>query len=145
MKQPQTERMEFASAEWLAFIKKLFIASATVKGNTPIGTTCEVYRNVPEHLSGSRTIAWTRRVTEHGTTVTFEECPDAEADVKLVGDYDALLPLARYIVHEGNEAEFTTLVEAAVVAQRIAIVRERPPAEPKRDYTVHNFIAALTR
>lgn len=138
--------MEFASAQWLTFLKKLLLARAATHPKTVDGVTCEVYRNLPAHLTppGKSALAWTRTIRGGIATVSFEECADEAADVKLVGDYETLASLTRFIVTEQNEAEFIGEMDKAVRAGRITIVRETRSDEP-RDYTIHNLIGALTR
>jgi hypothetical protein len=140
------EQMEFASAEWLTYLKKLFLARAATNPKTVDGVTCEVYRNPPAHLlpAGKSVLAWTRTIRNGIATVSFEECPNEDADVKLVADYDALLPLARFIVTEENEAAFIGAMDEAVREGRVTVVRETRSDQP-RDYTIHNLIGALTR
>lgn len=136
-------RMEFASPEWLAFFARLLVARAAIL-DTPDGVTCEVYRNVPAHLSETGRLAWTRRVEGRVAHVEFVECPDDEADMKIIGDYAALLPLARYLIGD-DTAEFEELMRSAVESAAVEIVSDRRDPETPRDFTVHNLMAVLTR
>lgn len=139
--------MEFASPEWFDFLAKLLVARGIIDPEAAAGATCEVYRKVPAHLARdeSRELAWTRRVADGRVTVTFEECSDEEAAVKLVGDYDALRPLSVFIVTEENADVFGALMEEAIRSGRIEIVKARPVSDRKPDHTVHNLVGAVTR
>jgi len=135
--------MEFASPEWLAFFARLLVARAAM-GETPEGVTCEVYRKVPSHLAPTGELAWTRRVQAGVASVELIECPDAQADTKLVGDYDALLPLARLLV-EDDGAKLEAGIAAGIAAGTLDVIERRPNPDAPRDFTVHNMMAVLTR
>lgn len=139
------KQVEFASPPWLELLERLLLAAAALNSSSVSGVTCEVYRNVPRHLAAEGRLAWTRRMRNGSVEIAFEECPDDEADIKLVADYEALLPLVRFVITDESEPDFSRLMQAEVVAGRIEIVRERRPEGFKRDYTVHNLVAVLTR
>lgn len=139
------QQMEFASPAWLDLLERLLLAAAALNRASVSSATCEVYRNVPRHLAADGRLAWTRRIRDGSATVTFEECPDDEADIKVVADYHALLPLVRLVITDENEPEFARLMQAEVAAGRVEIVRERRPEGAARDYTTHNIMAVLTR
>lgn len=136
-------QMEFASPEWLDFLRKLLLARAALVP-VPVRVTCEVYRDVPRHLSADGTLAWTRRVDGANVTVTFDEAADTDAQVKLAGDYGALADLCRKVV--GDEPDmFEALFADAIAAGWVELLRnERDPDEP-RDFTIHDILAVLTR
>ena len=136
-------RMEFASPEWFDFFGKLLVSYAAVNG-TPDGVTCEVYRRVPPHLSPSGTLAWTRRVRGGEAEFKLEECRNEEADVKLVGEYGALLPLARLVIGD-DTSRFERMMDEATTSGAVEIVRERREPDVPRDFTIHNIMAVLTR
>jgi hypothetical protein len=138
--------MEFASADWLDFLHKLLVARAAVSVDpTAPRVICEVYRKAPRHLAPSGRLAWTRRLENGRIDFTLEECSDAEADVKLVGDYAVLAPLARLLVRPGDEHVFAARMQAAISSGTLEVVRDRRDPEAPRDFTLHNMLAAVTR
>lgn len=66
---------------------------------------CEEFTDPPEHLlvDGAETIGWHLRVVDG--VVRVGRTPINDADFKLIGDYDALLPLARRTTAENAEVD----------------------------------------
>jgi hypothetical protein len=134
-------KLEFASPEWFDFYQRLLTAANAI-GRVTKGTACEVYRDVPHHLSASGTIAWTRRVKDQSVTLEFSECRDDEADFKMRASYAALLPLTRCVIGE-DKSKFHSMVMDAVANGSLEIIRHDPSAPS--DHLVHNLLAAMTR
>jgi len=137
------ETFEFASPEWL---QKLLELRRELAREDPqlMRTTCEIYRNAPPHLAnapGGR-IVWTMRVHDGDATLTAEECADEDADVKMEGDYDAVLVLAKLVIGPDNLSEAGALIRDMSRSGRIRLIRQLAgPYDP----TLHNRMAAHTR
>lgn len=137
--------MEFASPPWLDFFCKLLFAKTSLNSEDAVAVACEVYTDVPGHLpSKNGRIAWTRRISAAGISLTLEECRDVDADLKTVGDYKAFRELARMPLSEENLVEFGILVDRFVKEGRIVSVRDNRTSRPAPDFAFHNYVAMLT-
>ncbi len=145
MPQRTDDLLEFGSPAWYEMLKLLFKAMARLNPASIPPVVCEIYRNAPPHLSETGRLVCTVRTQNGSATMSFDECPDDEADLKVVADYDALLPMARFVITDENEADFARMMREAVEAGQVEMVQARwsPPSKP--DHTMHNLVAALTR
>lgn len=147
MTQDASWRLEFGSTEWLALFGRLLAAKIQLDGDRTPRVLCEVYLNAPAHLAVDqrRSIAWTCRIDVSDIVFSTEECPDAIADVKTVGEYAAFRSLVTFNRRPDNDGEFTQKVTALVSAGQLRSIADKRTAKPAPNYAFHNLIAALTR
>ena len=97
-------RYEFSSAEWVAVARQhLQEASRDADLSGVSFTFNEVFTDAPAHLGtdAEGRIGWYVRVQDGGVEVERGILDDA--DIRIVADYQTVLPLAR-MVFAGNEA-----------------------------------------
>ena len=91
------EQFEFAGPAWLHLLETLLRDAVAEAGDAADGvefSVSETYLAAPPHLAPpDGPFGWHVRIADHA--VTFRPVPDADACVRVVGDYDALRQLAR--------------------------------------------------
>jgi hypothetical protein len=145
-------KYELASREWFAAMHALVSdrVSAALRLNPDLRTSaCEVFLKPPPHLApdGADRLAWSYSVANGRLTFALEERDDV--DLKIVGDYDAILPIARLRVggDPQRQAELQAMSAELVQAGRLAFPRRAAPPEgldPHPFDTIHDAIARLT-
>lgn len=138
---------EFASTAWLELLRALVTERARTHPELPDQVVCEVYRNAPAHLAPhpSRSIAWTSVKRGGRGTLLLEELMTTQCDVKIVGEYAAFLPLARFFVAADSQPAYLAQVEQAKRLGHISVLRDIRPPDRIPDYWLHNSLARRTR
>lgn len=139
-------RLEFASLAWMhAFGQQL---SAHLRATEPdaVLTRCEVYTSAPVHLCAAepRRLAWTCRNVRGDISFEIGECSLDEADVKTEGDYAAFRELVLFVVQDGLEGEFQSLVMRLVGEGHIRSLKDVRQQKPAPNWELHNAIARMT-
>jgi hypothetical protein len=96
------ERLEFGSHPWCeALFDEMRTRLKTVDLADVTWSQCEEFSHPPAHLAreGADTIGWHIRIA--GGDVTVAEVPAADVDLRVVVDYDVVLPVAR-MPYAGN-------------------------------------------
>lgn len=141
------EREEFGSAAWLERLAKIFSDLAAARPDRIFPVVCEVYRDAPPHLlrQGATTISWTRRAHDGQAWLSLEECSEAEADVKIIGDYTACRALAGFLVTPETVEDYRALIDEKVRRELVRMICDKRDPTLPPDYTAHNLIAQMTR
>lgn len=140
-----SQKYVFGSPQWLAALHATMVACRPSLTLSQDITLCEVYRNVPASVpSDNGTVAFTARFHKDSNHVDFENSEADDATIKLLWDYEAVLPLSRFVVGNdpGRAAQAMAMTTSAVAAGKASIEGDIPPelmASP-----VHDLIAALT-
>lgn len=139
-----TEKIEFASPEWLAALERLVRDYTAKAGDGVELSLCEVFTGVPAHLdkNGNGIIAWYCRIK--GGEVEFAEGEIPEADIKTVTDYQFILPFARLKIDPGNMADYEVKLAEGAKAGKIDRRGDRSKVPPAF-YGMHNDLAEITR
>ena len=134
-----TQKFEFASHGGFKFLRETMEKLMRDAPDDLRWSVCEVFTQVPEHLSETpeRTASWHCRI--RGRDVEFAHGEIHDADFKVVVDYQTVLPLARWVL--GNEPDAEARVAEALEKavgdgkMRIEGSRESRPAclEPLHD------------
>ena len=100
-----TEKFEFASPGWFKFLHQTIEQLVRGAEDDLRWSICEVFNDVPEHLSQApdRTASWHCRI--RGSDVKFGQGEIQDADFKVVADYQTVLPLARLVLANDPAAE----------------------------------------
>lgn len=139
------DRLEFASEAWFELFSKLLIAKVALGDETQPRVACEVYYNAPRHIAENGRLAWTREITQEGVVFRFEECAEADADLKVEGEYSVFRELTRFIIGPDGQSTFEGLIADAVATGKVRACVDRRVVRPPLDVVFHNYIAALTR
>lgn len=139
-----TEKIEFASPEWLTALENLVRVYTARAGDDVELSLCEVFTDVPAHLdrNGDGTIAWYCRIK--GGEVEFAEGEIAEADIKTVTDYQFILPFARMKIDPGNMSAYETQLAEGTKAGKLDRSGDRSKVPPAF-YGMHNDLAEITQ
>lgn len=138
-------RYEFAGPGWMAFMHGMMVERAARLATEPpevAWSICEVFTDPPRDLSrNGRPLAWYAEV--RGGQVEFGGTERDDVDVKIVADYNAVLPLARYDTR-GDPARAAELAAAGQALRDqglMTIVGDRAGRDPR----VGNFHDAIAR
>lgn len=106
-----SEKWEFASPGWLQALKgeiERLLAAGKSRANWSF---CEVFTDVPPHLDRHKTgkIAWHCRIKDGKPH--FVEAEADDIDVKTIGDYQYLLPLAHLHIDPAATKELAAIWE----------------------------------
>jgi hypothetical protein len=137
------QKVEFASEAWFDGLKELLPAYAAAAGPDLKLTLCEVFTGVPGHLDpdGHGVIAWHCRISDG--KVAFARTETADADFKSVVDYQAVLPLARFVVTLETRVAYEALVSATAAAGKMTRTGDAGRI-PRAFYGMHNALAVRT-
>ena len=137
------QEVEFASEAWFDALEELLPAYAAAAGPGLKLTLCEVFTAVPAHLDpdGFGAIAWHCRISDG--KVAFARTETADADFKTVVDYQAVLPLARFLVTPQTRAAYDALVSATAAAGKMTRTGDARRI-PRAFYGMHNDLAVRT-
>jgi hypothetical protein len=148
-------KVVFGSNEWVEAAQRgldeLLAANAARVAGQSI-TVCEVFTNVPPDLTGGRadgTRAWHFTVKDGRAFARDGELKAEETDMKIVTDYNAILPLARKVyVTEQGDAELVAAYREELARDgryRSFGDRSRYPAELGSVLSeLHNRLARIT-
>ena len=140
------DRLQFGSEAWLDALARIMqdAAASASPDELPVGySMCEVFRGVPPDVNERERVAWHCRVTDDGFAWSRGEVDDVQR--KIVGDWSALLPVARTVV--GADPEAAGRVQRAMAeAVRAGAVELRGTwgPQPAALARVHDDIAART-
>ena len=139
-----TAKLEFASRAWLEALEELLRIYAAAAGPELQLTMCEVFTGVPHHLDadGDGVIAWHCRIGEG--RVDFAEGETSEVcDFKTIVDYQAVLPIARWVVTAENRPQYDAMVAKATAEGKMRQVANTGKI-PASFYNMHNDLAVRT-
>lgn len=135
----------FASPSWMAFMHGMMVdRAARLFAEAPdiAWSICEVFTDPPRELSpDGRPLAWHAIV--EGGEVRFEATETDEAEVKVVIDYAAVVPLGRYDTRgdPARQAELAAMGQALRDKGLMTVIGDRS----KRDPRIGNFHDAIAR
>ncbi len=140
-------KYEFGSPEWFAALHAILCERAAIAARENPGfrqSTCEVFTDPPKRLlpPGAQKLAWHCRI--EGAKVEFARTEIDDADTKIVGDYDTLLPFSHFVVNgdPAREKELERLLAEAVAAGKVHVVRRAQGSGAMG--SVHDAICLLT-
>ncbi|MEZ6023600.1 MAG: hypothetical protein R3C16_09390 [Hyphomonadaceae bacterium] len=134
------EKVEFASAAWLAAVEQKFRAFAAANPDARF-SICEVFTDAPKHLAADGVIAWHCRAADGKLEFALGEADDV--DMKNIADYQAILPFARMRVDAETRPTYEKM--AAEVAASGKLKRVGDPAKiPPGVHGLHNDLADIT-
>jgi hypothetical protein len=140
-------KYEFASREWFAALHAIFCERAAIAAKTDPDfrvSICEVFVDPPAHLlpPGEKTLAWHCKI--HGANVEFSLTESDDVETKIIADYNAIVPFARYVTRgdPAREKEMESLLGAQVAAGKVNIVKRATGPSPLG--SVHDAICLLT-
>ena len=142
------DAIEFGSAAWIDAARKVIEGLVAEAADDPEGvrfSVCEVYTHVPEHLepdaNGQR--AWYMRIDGRKAELNPGEIDDA--DMKVVGEYAAILSISR--IHYRNDPEgakkAAALVRTAMQAGKLRVEGSQAKG-PKVLAGFHDALAEIT-
>jgi hypothetical protein len=141
------DQHELASDAWLEVLRGLVAEGLAGVDLTGVEfCLSEEYHDPPAHLRrpGLDTIGWHLRISD-GTWMVAD-VPDDAADLRVVADYESLIPLAVEILPDGGPgAETQARVDALIASGRLAMHGDRrrmPAAVTGLD--LHNRLAPYT-
>lgn len=109
------QKHEFASAGWFEFLREKIEALLRDAPDDARWNVCEVFTQVPTHLSQTpdRQASWHGRI--RGRELEFGQGEIHDADFKVVADYQTVLPLARLVFADdpGAQARVDETLEKA--------------------------------
>lgn len=138
---------EFLSPGWLAALHGIISERVSQAAKAEPGLTfsvCETAFRPPAHLAADGApLSWCCRV-ERGV-VAFSTRPDEDVDLRVVGDYAALLSLATFDTADdpARQADLRRRGEALVAVGRIFVTGAAD--RPASIGSFHDAIARLTR
>lgn len=140
-------RYAFLSREWLAALHGVIEERVgAVQRLRPVSfSVAEVALRPPANIAppGADAIAWSCRVTDGQVAFALED--DPEAEVRVVGDYDALNSLAAIETDLAGGAErMSERSEALIQAKRVTVFGSSA-GRPAEIGSFHNVMARLTR
>jgi hypothetical protein len=138
-----SDKLEFASEAWFEALKALLPKYAAGAGPDLELSLCEVFTGVPAHLDahGNGVIAWHCRIK--GGQIDFLRTEADDCDYKTVIDYEAVLPMARFVVTPETRAAYDALGAAAAASGKVK--RSGDPSRiPPSFYGMHNDLAVRT-
>ncbi len=140
-------KYEFGSPEWFAALHAILCERAAIaaKANPDFRhSTCEVFTDPPKRLlpPGAAKLAWHCKI--HGADVEFELSESDDVETKIIGDYNTLVPFARYVTHgdPAREKELESLLGKVVAEGKVNVVRRSTAPSPMG--SVHDAICMLT-
>ncbi len=138
-----TEKVEFASPEWLAALKGMLPRYIKLAGPGVSLSICEVFTAVPAHLdkNGDGIIAWHCRINDG--SLEFADGEIFDADLKTVADYQFIVPFARMQIEASSTGEYQTMQTEGERAGKVRHEGDRSKVPPAF-YGMHNEIAELT-
>lgn len=138
-----TQKVEFASPEWLATLKGMIERYMALAPPDLELSICEVFTGVPKHLdkNGDGVIAW-HCLIRNGR-LDFRDGEIDDADIKTIADYAFILPFARTKIEPGNMEAYQS--EQAEGAKRGLVQHTGDRTKvPAAFYGMHNELADLT-
>jgi len=141
-------KYDFAGPQWVAFMHGLISEKVAALGDQAKGldwSFCEVFTDPPAVLSpNGRPLAWGYVV--RGANVEFFDEDLPEAAVRIVADYDSVLPLARYD-SQGDEArsqELAAMSQSLMESGKLVVHGDRSQQDG-RIANLHDPIARVTK
>ncbi|MEI9988528.1 MAG: hypothetical protein WDM86_00685 [Rhizomicrobium sp.] len=140
-------KYSFASPGWLAAIHGIIVERAAWESKTKPNlhmSICEVFYNAPPHLSDKDgKIAWSCVIA--GGKVDFQLRERDDVRFKVLGDYEAIVPLGRFDTKgdPARAAELAALGAATRAAGKLRTIGQRPD-DADAMTSVHDAIARLT-
>lgn len=140
-------KYSFGSPEWLAALHGIIVERATTLGqqNPRLWmSTCEVFTNAPADIADATgKIAWSCVV--EGTKVDFQRT-ERDLRYKVVADYNAILPMARYAAHGDPErrAVLTDMIAKLLASGQMQRPFGNRADDPDAFPKLHDVIAGLT-
>jgi hypothetical protein len=113
-------KFEFASTGWMAALHREMAAMLKAAAPDLRFSFCEVFTGVPKHLdrNGTGVLTWSCRIEGSRTHFVEEELDGV--DVKTVGDYHYLLPLARWHLNGDTRVGFNAYLDEGTRLGKIA-------------------------
>ncbi len=141
-------KYDFAGPQWVAFMHGLICEKVAALGDQMKGldwSFCEVFTDPPPELSPDGSpLAWSCVVK--GANVEFFDDDLPGAAVRIVADYNAVLPLARYD-SKGDEAraqELASMSQELVRTGKLIVHGDRTQQD-SRIANLHDPIAGVTK
>jgi len=137
----------FASPGWMAFMHGLVterVRRFQTEALDISWSLCEVFTDPPADLSPDGSpLAW-HCIVRDGE-VTFGEGERDDVDVKIVIDYEAVVPLGRYDTRgePARQAELAAMAQALRDAGKMQVIGDRSKRDP-RVGDFHDIIARVT-
>lgn len=141
-----SEKYVFGSPDWIAAAHRAFNHAVVAAGPAAEGvrfTLAEVYTGAPVELASSGTIAWHCRI--HGGQANAGFGDDPGADLRVISDYEAILPIGRTVV--GSDPAARTAYDGRIgdlVAAGKLRIEGNPAGAPAFVAEAHDLIASVT-
>ena len=90
---------DFATPGWLDVVQAAFRQCARDAGAAAAAqdfSICEVYENIPAVINAAGRLTWTMRL--RAGTVDFVRAETDDVDLKIVGDYYTMHPIAAFVI-----------------------------------------------
>lgn len=142
-----SQKYEFAGPEWRAYMHAVVssrLEQLEDRGSAVDWSFCEVFRNAPKHLQTDGSAAVWHCIVEGGQ-LTFGEVELRDPTFKVVADYDAIYPLAKFHT-KGDSARASQLArmsQALMEEGKLSVVGDPAKLDP-RFGSFHDAIAAVT-
>ena len=140
-----TQKYEFASPGWFKFLHETMETLTRDAPDDLRWGVCEVFTDVPEHLSQTPNQAASWHCYIRGSDVKFGHGEIHDADFKVVADYQTVLPLARLVLGDepDSETKVAQALEKAVRDGKIRIEGSRE-SRPTHLEPLHDAMARVT-
>lgn len=138
----------FGGPEWTAFMYGMIVKVVAGLGASARDlnwSTCEVFTDPPAELSPDGSpLAWHCIIRDGEIEFNATEC--SEVDVKIVADYRAVLPLARFDTKsdENRAHQLAGMGRDLAEAGKLTVLGDRSGRDP-RIGELHDLIARVTR
>ncbi len=143
-----TARHEFCSAAWIAAFGEVFTAAIRASEARYPGLSfsmAELCEGAPPHIANGRLRVGWHCFVKNGQLVRFAEGDAPDVDYRMVGDYDALIDVARFVVGEAPERRqaYDNLIRR-LVSERLIRPEGVHPRLPRPFGVVHDAVAHFT-
>lgn len=141
------ERFELASRAWIEELFRLFREAARQHPEVTF-SVCEVFTHVPRRLDpdGEGNVAWHGFIRNGEADLCLGEVAVDAVDVKTIGEWEAIAPLARHKIDLADPqgfARYQALTEQAAAEGRIQRFGDRSRV-PLAFVGIHNALAERT-
>ncbi len=136
-------KYEFAGVEWMNALHREIAAMAKDADPALRYHFCEVFTGVPKHLdrNGTGVLSWNCRI--EGSRVFFAETEANDVDLKTIGDYDYLVPLAHWLVDDETRVAFNAYLQEGMQSGKLKQTGD-PARFPAVLVGLHNAVIAFT-
>nr|WP_070960800.1 hypothetical protein [Hyphomonas sp. Mor2] len=141
------QKYEFAGPEWRAFMHGMVqerLNQLDPDESAKSWSFCEVFTDAPVHLQTDGTKAAWHFIVRDGE-VAFGDTDLEDATMKVVADYQAILPLARYDTRgePDRQAELGAMSQKLMAEGKMTVSGDPSALDPRLG-SVHDPIAAVT-